>query len=140
MELNKNFFNGKTWEQILNELKFEKHLKKLSKKFKNKKIVLYGTGIMLDYIMDNYDLSNFNIIAVTDIKYMTQKEEHYKNYKIITPDELLNLDFDLILITTQYPVMIRNYLIKNLFKNTKNPKIWFILNKPFKLYFEEIFS
>ena len=140
MELNKIFFNGKTWSQILEELKFEKHLKKLSQKFKNKKIILYGTGIMLDYIVDNFDLSSFNIVAVTDIKYLTFKEESYKGYKVITPNELLNSEFDLILITTQYPVAIRNYLRKELFKNRKKPKIWFLLNKPLKLYFEEIFS
>ena len=140
MKLNKEFFNGKTWAQILDELNFEKHLKSLSKKFKNKKIVLYGCGIMLDYIVENYNLSDFNIIAVTDIKYCTQKEENYKSYKVIVPNELTNVDFDLILITTQFPVAIRNYITRQLFKNKKKPKIHFILNKPLRLYIEEIFS
>ena len=95
---------------------------------------------MLDYIVENYDLAGFDVVAVSDIKYSVQKDESYKGYKVVAPIELLDLDFDLILITTQYPVMIRDYLLKDLYKNKKKPKVQFLLNKPFKLYFEEIFS
>ena len=71
---------------------------------------------------DDYDLAGFDVVAVSDIKYSVQKDEDYRGYKVVAPTELLDLEFDLILITTQYPVMIRDYLLKDLYKNKKKPK------------------
>ena len=79
MKRNKKFFDGKTWSEIFSDLKFEKHLEKLQKKFKNKKIALYGAGIMLDYIIQNYDMSGLNIIAAADKKFALSGQKTYKN-------------------------------------------------------------
>ena len=37
-------------KDLLNKYKFEKQLKKLNKKFKNKKVVVYGTGLVFQTI------------------------------------------------------------------------------------------
>ncbi len=140
MKRNKKFFDGKTWSEIFSDLKFEKHLEKLQKKFKNKKIALYGAGIMLDYIIQNYDMSGLNIIAAADKKFALSGQKTYKNYPAIAPADLKNADIDIILITTQYPYSMLRYLKKEVFAGEKIPEIYFILNKPLILYIEEIFS
>lgn len=140
MKRNKEFFNGKTWADIFLELNFEKHLLKLQKKFKDKKIILYGAGIMMDYIVKNYDLRGFNIVAVSDKKFKLKEESVYFGYKAIPPELLPDMQADIILITTQYPYSMLRYLQKEIFVRAKMPKVYFLLNKPFLLYAEEIFS
>ncbi len=140
MKRNKEFFNGKTWADIFSELNFEKHLLKLQKKFKDKKIILYGAGIMMDYIVKNYDLGGFNIVAVSDKKFKLKEESVYFGYKATAPEFLAGMKADIILITTQYPYSMLRYLRKEIYVHAKMPKAYFLLNKPFLLYAEEIFS
>lgn len=137
---NEAFFQNRTYEQILNELKFDKHLETLEKKFKGKNIAIYGAGIMFDYIADNYDLSGFNIKAISDKSYETTKETTHKGYRALTPEELAkDKSIDIILIATQYPVKLKLFIESIIYKGKKHPKIYFLLNKPFELYLEEIF-
>lgn len=79
MKKNKEFFNGKTWIDIFQELKFEKYLTNLEKRLKNKKIVIYGAGIMFDCISNNFDISRFNIQAIADKKFENQNIDKYKS-------------------------------------------------------------
>jgi len=137
---NEQFFENKTYEQILGELKFDRHLKHFEKKFKNKKIAIYGAGIMFDYIIENYDLSGFDIIAISDKRFEYHPVDFHKGIKAYSPSELLNnKDIDVILISTLYPVGMKGYLEKVIYEGVKSPKIYFLLNKPFALYWEEIF-
>lgn len=137
---NEKFFAGKTWEQVFKDLNFEKHYEKLCKKLSNKKVMLYGAGIMFEFFMKNYDLSKLNIVGIADKKFEIKEINKYKNFNALKPKELLNIDFDVIIITTQYPVMIRNIIKREIFKNKKCPPIYFLLNKPFMLYLEEIWN
>ncbi|MBR1942656.1 hypothetical protein IJ843_02850 [bacterium] len=138
---NEKFFEGKTWNVVFEQLKFSKHYEKLCKKLKEKKIVFYGAGLMFDYFAQNYDLSKLNIAGIADKKIETKNIETYQGIKTLSFEELKNCDFDCILITTQYPVVIRNFLKFELFGlNKKCPPIYFLLNKPFMLYLEEIWE
>ena len=135
--LNENLFKNKTYAEILNRLDFCAHLKPLEQKFKTKKIIVYGAGILFDFIVDNYDLSKLNLVAVADKRFETNPVETYKGYKAISPNQLQAEKADLILIANTYPVKIKQHLEKTY---KKLPPIYFWLNKSIWLYVEEIFD
>ena len=63
---------------------FEKRLKNLSRKYKDKKVLLYGNGIFFDALVDSYDLNSyFNVVGVSDIRYLNNKPDTYKNFKVL---------------------------------------------------------
>ena len=55
-------------KEYLNTQEFDKILKKLSHKLKNKKIIVYGAGILFQTIVRDYDLSCLNIVGICDKK------------------------------------------------------------------------
>ena len=75
----------------------QKHIDKLAKKYKNKKILIYGSGTMANYILDKYDLTELNIIGISDIKYQS-KDKDFKGIKIIPFSEISTLKPSMILI------------------------------------------
>lgn len=139
MNKNEQFFNNKTYKEILENLHFGEHLKNLEKKFKNRKVIIYGAGILFDYICENYNLKNLNIVAIADKKFEMTPAANYKGYRAINPEQLKSEDFDILLIANNYPVKIKQFLETVVFKKEKKPKIYFMLNKPLSLYVEEIF-
>lgn len=50
--------------EMLKKINFAKHLKKLERKYKNKKILLYGMNEEFFTIIQNFDLSYLNIIGI----------------------------------------------------------------------------
>ena len=44
----------------------QKQIDKLARKYKNRKIVLYGAGIYARCLIENYDISKLPIIGVSD--------------------------------------------------------------------------
>ena len=100
----------------------KKRIKKLAKKYKNKKIVIYGAGSFSQEIFQNYDLSELNIIAIADLKFNDESQKHFYSLNCIIPEELAILDYDVILIANEdYPYFYQ--IIKNLVENTKNKNI-----------------
>ena len=140
MKKNKQFFDGKTWEEVFRILKFDRHLEKLKRKLRGKSIALYGAGIMCDYIMDNYDVSGLDVKIVADKKFKVNNPGTYRGFSTIGVQNLKRANVDVILITSQFPYIMLKYLKKEVFKEKKLPKVYFILNKPIDLYIEEIFS
>ena len=57
------------FKEILEEQNAQKQINKLSRKLKNKKVVIYGAGNFSKVLFENYDLSKFNILAVSDKKF-----------------------------------------------------------------------
>ena len=55
--------------------------------------------MVLDILIENYDLSEFNIIGVSDKKFETIEKDliEYKGLKVIKPKDIKNTDFDTIL-------------------------------------------
>ena len=76
----------------------QKKLDKLAKRYKNKKIIAYGTGTLASQLVDEYDLSKLNIIGFSNSSYFYYKEP-FKNYETFSPDEIKDLKPDLILVT-----------------------------------------
>lgn len=111
--------------EILDKLKlynFEKQLKKLEKKYQNKKIILYGIGKYFDAIIENYNFSKLNIIAISDIEYEKLKKsnnKNLKNYNIVAPAKIHLLNPDIVLLTTENDYFIEKYFRETLFKETR---------------------
>lgn len=87
------------WKDFLDKIDEKKYIKKLEKKYRKKKILLYGAGTTAEVILENYDLSEFNIIGISDQKFEKTNETNFHNIKTIKPSELNNYHFDTILFT-----------------------------------------
>ncbi len=101
---NFDFWNIKTKEKWIEYFKFakqENRLKKLSKKYKNKKIIIYGAGIIGEILFENYDMNKFDIVAVSDAKF--KEKSTFKNCLAVPPEALKNIDADVILFTLYKP-------------------------------------
>lgn len=107
-----------------------------SKKFKDKKIIIYGAGLLSDLIFKNYDMSNLNIIAVADSN--SNNADFFHNIKKCTPDKIIKFKPDVIISCTYNQKMIRKFLkdtypevakIKfcSIIKKTLNDKIKFFI-------------
>ena len=104
----------------LETYRFEKTLKKLQKKLKNKKIVLYGAGSYFETINGYFDLSGFNIIAICDKKFENHHEgETFLGYSVCAPNEISTLNPDYVLVSIWSFVGIAGYLTCDLLKDTK---------------------
>ena len=102
--------------QFLENVDFQKQFEKLQKKLKNKKVIIYGCGQLFQFINRNYDLSNLQILGVSDYKFLdTEEGQDFLGYKIIPKSKIPNYKPDYTLIATL------NYIdiIKNFGYNTK---------------------
>lgn len=93
----------KFYLQKFKEINIKKILEKYSKKYKNKKILIYGNGIFFDVLADNYNLKKyFNIIGVSDKRYEKDAGYLYKGFMTFKPSQIKELDFDAVFITTAF--------------------------------------
>lgn len=107
---------------ILQTAKFDKQIEKMAKKYKNKKIVIYGAGQFFQCIKNNYDLSSLNIIAVSDKKFMKRRELTYDEnigFNTISPESIVDLEPDIVLIAVVEGYFIEQYIYEILFKECK---------------------
>jgi len=102
------------------EVNAQKQINKLTKKYKNKKIVVYGAGLYFQILNDNFDLSKLNIVAISDKKFETNKESNTTKYIPLTPDELKEFNYDVILIALLDDVNVHKYLKYELLMTTQN--------------------
>ncbi len=88
------------YEEFLVKHNFKSKLKRWSKKYKNKKVVLYGCGLLFDKIAELYDLKKYlNIAGVCDVRYEREKPDEYLGFSTIKPSELNGTDFDVLIFT-----------------------------------------
>ncbi|MBQ4646132.1 MAG: hypothetical protein IJB79_02170 [Candidatus Gastranaerophilales bacterium] len=119
-------------KELLKKNNFESQLNKLCCKLKNKKILIYGAGLFLKSVKENYDLSSLNIIGISDKKYkIEQYNELDFDYKIVPYSKIKEIEFDCVLIATLNTFNI----YQNLKKDFKNKKI-IILPLMEKTFFE----
>lgn len=124
----------------LEEFKFEKTLPKLVKKLKNKKVVLYGAGAFLELIKKYYDISGLDVVAIADRRFENHGEnEEFLGYKVVSPDEIVDLNPDYVLVATKLYINI----IEDLYYYTlKGTKIKFkpLVKKPFMTLLKEVWK
>jgi len=87
------------FKKLLKEYNVQENINELADKYKNKRIVLYGAGQYATTLLENYDLSKLNIIAIADKKFEQESCENFYNLKCIAPFELANINCDVILIS-----------------------------------------
>lgn len=121
----------------LNDYNFEKYLNKLNKKLKNKKIIIYGAGLLFQVINKYYDLKNLNIIAISDMRFLEhQQNEEFIGYKVCSPVEISELRPDYVLVATKVYIDVAES-IKAIINNDKI-KIRPLIKKPLKEILKEI--
>lgn len=113
------------YEEFLEKNNFKSKLKKWAKKYKNKKIVLYGCGLLFDKIIELYDVRKFlNITAVCDVRYEKENPGEYMGFKTIRPSELNNTDYDVLIFTVFDHLTCLTYLNSFEFFDEKKEFTW----------------
>jgi len=116
------------WQKYFEKIKEQKYINKLVKKIKNKKVIIYGAGIIAEVLLDKYDLSGLNIIGIADKRFERTNETEFYNLKAIRPDELKNYDFDTIL----FSLKLYKNIAESLKKQGINKKMLSLIKKSFK--------
>lgn len=96
-------------EKVLEKKNLQKYIDKLAQKYEGKKILAYGTGLMSELVLDKYDISKLNIIGFSDSKYLYQKED-FRGYKTFSPDEIQEINPDIILVFVYYDYLIKEFI------------------------------
>lgn len=95
-------------EKKINTEKFKQHFENILLKIKDKKVLIYGTGLAYKLISKKFDLSKLNIVAVADKSF--KEEGKFESYKAIPPEKIKEEDFDVILIMIQRYKIIESFL------------------------------
>lgn len=111
--------------KMYKEKKIDKYINELAEEYKNKKIVIYGAGLMTKVLLENYDLSKLNICAVCDKKYEDSPNQTFYSYNCISPQDLLNSNYDVILVNVLWSYIVSLDLAEDT-RNNKN-----LIIKPF---------
>lgn len=111
------------FKEYFKRINAQKKIDKAAKKYKDKRIVLYGAGSYAAILFENYDLSKLNIVAVVDRKFENPQDRSFFNLNCISPEELKTFDCDIILITNFDTLYFWEYLEDDLLDGTKNEDI-----------------
>ena len=124
--------------EYLYDCGLDKTLPKLVKKLKNKKVVLYGAGAFLELIKEYFDISELNIVAVSDKRFAKQGAEgEFLGYKAIAPNKIREVKPDCVLVATKFYVRIIEDLHDNLLK-CSGIRLRPLVKKSFLVLFKEM--
>ena len=98
----------------------QRQINKLARKYKNKKIVIYGAGEYFQILKNNFDLSKLNIVGIADKKFETSKDSNPTPYLALATEELKDFDLDVILVALYDDTSLCDYLEYQLLINTQN--------------------
>lgn len=99
---------------------FKKRIRDLSETLQNKKVLIYGAGEGFVELNKQYDFNKImNVVAVADIKFET--ETLYENFRAINPNNIINENFDVIILTNETTWRIVTYIESTL--KIKNKQI-----------------
>ena len=111
--------DGKKNLEFLLKNNFERRLKNLKRRFRNKKIIFYGAGILFQLMHEYFDLSGLDVIGITDIKFKdTDNYKDFCGYPVCKPEQIPKLKPDLVLITLKRFIPIWEDLYFGPCKNT----------------------
>ncbi len=106
--------------EIFNEKNIQKRVDYLARRYKGKKVVIYGAGDYFLNLRDKCDLSGLNIVGISDRKFEVSKDENPAGYTPLTPEELKTFDFDVIFVLLKNDEKMCDYIEYQLLMNTKN--------------------
>lgn len=131
-------------EKYLYEINAQKQIDKIAKKYKGKKVLIYGAGTFFNLICKKYDISALNIVAISDMKFANDTSLNTTDFKAIKPDDMKNFDCDVIMVALLNDLSVAKSIEKNILYGSKNKKVPIVplLSPTFKylikLYFEEV--
>lgn len=102
------------FKEYLAKKNVQKAIDKFAQKYEGKKVVLYGAGLFAGELIRHYDFSKLNIIGVADKRFQYDTEGEFYSYPKFGPLDLLETDFDLVLITTYDDTYVKDYLKQDL--------------------------
>ena len=121
-----------SYVDYLKSINFNEKLEILKEKYNGKKIVIFGTGLLLDAILDNYPVKDYlNIIGISDKRIEDESTKDYKGFNLYKPIALRALNFNVILDTNILFENTKRFLRKNYFVK-KSVKIEKFIQIPFK--------
>ncbi len=101
-------------KDYLKSINFPSHLKNLINECENKKILIYGAGLLFETAQKYYDFSKLNIIGISDKRFEDDKStETFCKIKTYKPSEISSINPDIILIATKEYNSILRYLKKS---------------------------
>lgn len=120
----------------------QKQIDKLAKKYKGKKVAIYGAGQYATCLFENYDLSKLNIVAVADMKFIDESNRSFFGLNCITPEDLCEFDCDVILLGVYDTFYFLDVLEEELLVDCKNSKIKIkpIVKQSFFGFLKSLFS
>ena len=110
------------FEEYFEKINAQKQIDTLAKKYKHKRVVVYGAGAMAKILFKNYNLKKLNIVAVCDNKFSEKKEDFF-GFKTLSPEELKAFNYDIILVLVQKYSMIEKNLKYGLLLDSKNENV-----------------
>ena len=118
--------------------KFEKTLPKLIKDLKGKRVVIYGVGVLWELINRYFDLSELNVIAVSDKRFSNHKDgEMFSGKKVCSVEEIEGINPDCVIVATKlYTELIRTLKQDAL----KNVAVRPLIKKSFLSLLKEVWS
>ena len=108
--------------EYFQEVNAQKQIDKLAKKYKDKKVVIYGGGAYFNTLKNNFDMSKLNIIGIADKKFEKSKNQNNTPYTPIAPKELKDIDYDVILVSALNFYQIDEYLRYQILINEKSKR------------------
>lgn len=87
--------------------KFQTRIDELTRRYGNKKVMIYGAGKAFEVIAGNYDLSKLGIIGVADLKFEDGGE--FLGYPTFGYDTFMEQKPDIVLIATLLPNQAKDF-------------------------------
>ncbi len=117
----------------------QEKINKLVKKYRNKRVVIYGAGQFAKTAFENFDFSGLNIVAIADKKFEQEGEHKFFNINCVKPNDLRKLDYDVILIANFDYKMFSTILDESILYGSKNAGVEMrpLINLEFKDLFKK---
>ena len=120
----------------LKSIDFDRKLEILRDKYADKKVVLFGVGLLLDAILDNYNIKDYlNVIGISDSRIQDDSTKEYKGFNLYKPLALRALNFSVILDTNILFEKTSKFLRNNCYVK-KSVKIEKLIQIPFTEHFK----
>ena len=115
--------NGLNFLEYFKKNNAQEKIDKLIKKYKNKKVVIYGAGQFSQVLFKTFDFSELNIVGIADKRFEQDRVHKFFNLNCIKPDDLNILEFDAILIANSNTELFTNLLKKFILYNYQDKNL-----------------
>lgn len=100
-------------EKYLEKHKYKRQLDKLSRKLKNKKVLIYGYGSMFRFIESKYDMTKFNIVGIVDKRFSSSSNTVFSEvYECIKIEDINKIDWDCLIVALEKFIFVLEDLEK----------------------------